>query len=199
MITTKDDICRYYISPITLLSATSHPFNAMMWIENEDGAATTFRLRVVYLPNQSCSLFHKYLLSKVHGYHDVDGSGTTQTRSGSMNLGNLRLQFHSFCIYGTNDPSITNVFYYVSNEEVSIANISQQLRQIEYHFRNGVRWPHPFDTAVGIQIPTITIMKYGLTVIRDLYWWDTCCYRSKFALPCRYNFWTLMLTNYCSM
>nr|XP_039256181.1 uncharacterized protein LOC120332903 [Styela clava] len=81
---------------VDLLAATSHPFNLLMWIGNDGGAVDMFSLKVL-------------------SGTGADGDGSSRTRDGTITQGDFTLVYHAYSVYGASDPSISEVFYYITN------------------------------------------------------------------------------------
>ncbi|XP_039250619.2 uncharacterized protein LOC120328249 [Styela clava] len=120
---------------IDLFTATSYPFNLLMWIGNENKEVSSFSL-------------------KAEGDAGADGGGSSNTRSGTVSSGEYTLLYHAFSVYGASDPSICKVFYYIVNteewnSEVSSVTRSQWSSGTSTINHGIVLSGHPKSTLVG--------------------------------------------------
>ncbi|XP_077975646.1 uncharacterized protein LOC120333426 isoform X2 [Styela clava] len=107
---TYNEMYRNESHGVELLSSTSHPFNLLMWVENTDRSVSSFSLKAV-------------------SDAGADGRGSYSTYDGTTAIEDIILKFFAFNVYGTSDPSISTVFYYVYNRNISGSIASAEFKK----------------------------------------------------------------------
>ena len=56
---------------------------------------------------------------KVESGTGADGSGSSSSYDGTLTKGNFQMKYKTYNIFSTDDPSIHEVYFFVSNTDVS--------------------------------------------------------------------------------